>query len=52
MQEFIPYKDEISQWLKVDLKYHKNKPVIRGMERISKPSKSNISGVRAKSDRL
>ena len=37
--EFISYKDENRPMAKVDLKYHKNKPVIRGMERVSKPSK-------------
>jgi len=37
--EFIPYKDQSKPMAKVELKYHKNKPVIRGMERISRPSK-------------
>jgi small subunit ribosomal protein S8 len=37
--EFIPYKDQSKPMAKVDLKYYKNKPVIRGMERVSKPSK-------------
>ncbi|MDH4263308.1 MAG: 30S ribosomal protein S8 [Spirochaetia bacterium] len=37
--EFIPYKDQSKPMAKVDLKYYKNKPVIRGMERVSKPSR-------------
>jgi len=37
--DVIPYKDSSKPMAKVDLKYHKNKPVIRGMERISRPSK-------------
>lgn len=37
--EFALFKNENRPMAKVNLKYHKNKPVIRGMERVSKPSK-------------
>ena len=37
--EYIPYKEGSTAMAKVDLKYHKNRPVIRGVERVSKPSK-------------
>lgn len=44
IQEFIPYKDVNKPMVKVDLKYHKNKPVIRGLDRISKPSRRIYQG--------
>lgn len=37
--DFIPYQDGSKKLIKVELKYYKNKPVIRGIERISKPGR-------------
>ncbi|MDH4200448.1 MAG: 30S ribosomal protein S8 [Spirochaetia bacterium] len=44
IQEFIPYKDGNRPMIKVDLRYHKNKPVIRGVDRVSKPSRRVYQG--------
>lgn len=39
IQEYIPYKEENKNMARVELKYYKNKPVIRGLEKVSKPSR-------------
>jgi small subunit ribosomal protein S8 len=42
--DFISYKEGSQSLAKVDLKYHKNRPVIKGLERISKPSRRLYQG--------
>jgi len=36
---FIPFKDGSKSMIKVELKYYRNTPVIRGLERVSKPGR-------------
>jgi len=39
IQNYVLYKDGFKNMAKIELKYYQNKPVIRGIERISKPGK-------------
>lgn len=39
IETFYPYSENTKQMAKVELRYHKGSPVIRGIERVSKPGR-------------
>ena len=42
--DYIPFQDKAKKMVKVELKYYQNKPVIRGIDRVSKPGRRQYQG--------